>query len=70
MRSPNILSIMKNDDRKKRQYCQMQEKKKTEMFKLQPKLAWRQLKGKKEDVIGDFTNKAIEHMFRSFICIL
>ena len=33
----------------------MQEKKKTEMFKLQPKLAWRRLKGKKEDIIGEFT---------------
>ena len=32
----------------------MNEKKKTQMFKLQPKLAWRPLKGKKEDIIGEF----------------
>ena len=37
----------------------MQEKK-TKMFELQPKLTWRQLKGKKEDIIGEFTNEEME----------
>ena len=30
-----------------RQYYQLQERKKTQMFKLRPKLAWRQRKGQK-----------------------
>ena len=34
----------------------MQEMKKKNLFKLKPKLAWGQLKGKKEDVKGHFTN--------------
>ena len=45
--------------KKMRQRCQMQEKK-TKMFELQPKLTWRQLKGKKEDIIGRFVNKEME----------
>ena len=54
----------------RREYYQMQEKKKTQMFKLQPKLAWRQLKGEKEDEISDFTDKEIAHICRSLICII
>ena len=46
--------------RKKRQYNQMQERKKANMFRLKPKLAWGQLKGKKVDVKGDFTNKEMQ----------
>ena len=32
-------------------------KKKKNLFKLKPKLAWGQLKGKKDDVKGHFTNE-------------
>ena len=41
----------------KRRYFQMQEMRKKNLFKLKPKLAWGQLKGKKEDVKGHFTNE-------------
>ena len=37
----------------------MQETKKKKLFKFKPKLAWGQLKGKKEDVKGRFTNEAM-----------
>ena len=42
------------------QYYQMQKEKKTQMFKLQTTLAWRQLKGKKEYVIGKFINEDMQ----------
>ena len=35
----------------------MQEMKKQNVFKLKPKLAWGQVKGKKEDVKGHITNE-------------
>ena len=44
----------------------MQVRNKTQMFKLQPKLAWRRLKGKKEDIIGEFTNEEMEQ----YVCKL
>ena len=37
----------------------MQEMKKKNLFKLKPNLAWGYLKGKKEDVKGHFTTKAV-----------
>ena len=42
---------------KKSKYFQMQERKKKRLFKLQPSLAWKQLRGKKEDIKGEFTNE-------------
>ena len=37
----------------------MQEMKKKNLNTLKPKLAWGQLKGKKEDVKGQFTNEGM-----------
>jgi hypothetical protein len=45
---------------RKRQYYEMQERKKTQSLKLPPLLAWRQLKSKKEDTIGELTIKETE----------
>mgnify|MGYP006997905514 FL=1 len=44
----------------------MQEKKKIKMVKLQPKLVWRQLKHKKEDIIGESTDEEMEQ----YVCKL
>ena len=52
--------MITNGNRKKRQYYQMQERKKTQMFKIQPKLAklaWKQLKGKNEGMMGQFIDR-------------
>ena len=38
------------------------------MFKLQPKLAKRQLKVEKEDIMGEFTMKRWSNMYTSFMC--
>ena len=43
--------------RKNKQYNHIQQRKKTQLFKLQSKLAWRQLKGKKGYIIGNFINE-------------
>ena len=54
--------------KKKSQYYQMQGHNKIQMFKLQPKLARRQLKVKNEDIIRIFTNeKAEQYVHTSFI---
>ena len=58
--NPNIVLISNSVRRKKVQYYQMQKEKKTQMFKLQTTLAWRQLKGKKEYVIGKFINEDMQ----------
>ena len=38
-----------------------------QMFTFQPNLAWRQLKGKKQDTIGD---KEMENYAHKLICII